>query len=155
MKRLFVLLIAMTGFANTARAQQAADSVAILGQWNIFSVQAEVYSQNDGVLLEKRSIDPRVEDGQLKMGIPHGIRFTGDSCFLRGREAIDGSYNIVGGGLLRIRQVINPRLPSIMKTYPYVLTPGLLTITLPSVYYRDAGRSEPVKVIYQCQYSRN
>ncbi|PSL34433.1 hypothetical protein [Chitinophaga ginsengisoli] len=156
MKRLLVLLIMFTGFVNVTHGQQeASDSIAILGEWNIFGVQAEMYSQQDGILLEKRSTDPRVEDGQLKMGIPQHIRFTEDSCFLGGREAIAGGYDLIRGGLLRVKQVINSRIPAIMKTYQYVLAPGVLTLTLPSVYYQDTGRGEAVKVVYQCQYKRN
>ncbi|UPK67462.1 hypothetical protein [Chitinophaga filiformis] len=156
MKRILALLIAMTGITGIAIAQQSAsDSVAILGDWNIYSIEAEIYSQKDGVLIEKMSVDPRAEVGQLKMGIPDGIRITKDSCFLRGREAFSGSYDIVRGGLLRIRQMINPGLPAIMKTYQYTVAPGSLTLTPPSVYYQDATRGKAVKVIYQCGYRRD
>lgn len=156
MKRLLVLLIAMTGVLTVAHGQQAVtDSVAILGEWHVFSVQAEVYSQTDRKLLEKKSIDPRVNASQLNMGIPLDVRITKDSCFLSGRESMAGSYDIVRGGFLRVKQVINPKFPAVMKTYGYLITPGMLELTLPSVYHQDADRHQAVKVIYHCQYKRD
>lgn len=156
MKKLLVLLIGMTGALTAAYSQQTVpDSVAILGEWHIVSVQAEVYSQTDRKLLGKKSIDPRVNASQLNMGIPLDVRITKDSCFLSGREPMAGSYDVVRGGFLRVQQVINPKFPAIMKTYGYSVAPGTLELTLPSVYHQDAELHQAVKVIYHCQYKRD
>ena len=156
MKRLLVLLIAMTGVLTVTCGQQAVpDSVAILGQWHLVSVQAEVYSQKDRELLGKKSIDPKADASQLNMGVPLGIRMTKDSCSFSGREPIAGSYDIAPGGLLRIKQVINPKFPAITKTYVYLVAPGKLELTLPSVYRQDTELQQAVKVIYHCQYKRD
>lgn len=156
MKRLLVLLIAMTGILTVAYSQQAVpDSIAILGEWHLVSVQAEVYSQTDRKLLEKKSFDPGVDASKLSMGIPMDVRITKDSCILSGREPMAGSYDIVRGGFLRFQQVINPKFPAIMKTYGYLVAPGTLELTLPSVYHQDAERHQAVKVIYHCQYKRD
>jgi hypothetical protein len=156
MKKLLVLLIAMTGILNITLGQQVmSDSVAILGDWHLVSVQTEMFAQADGRLLEKKTVDPGVDGSQLKLSVPYVVRLTKDSCFLTARETVAGSYNIVPGGLLRVKEMADPRYPSGMKTYKYALSPGMLELTLPSIYYQDGSRKEAVKVTYHCQFRRN
>lgn len=161
MKRILVLMVAMLSIVPVVYAQQELlDSARILGDWRIVKIDANVYSQKDNRLLEQKTLEIGNVVPQLRIGVPLSIRFMGDSCILRTRESERGTYRLSRGEnesrLSFQRKTDHPGPPPPIMSYTYKLVePAQMVLVMPAAYYKEAVRTEGVKVVYSCYYKRN
>lgn len=157
MKKIFRLLVALLCVANMAGAQQqhTIDASKLQGSWMLFRVQAEIYAQNDDRLLDKRMINPLVDDVQWRVPVATNALFQGDSCILGGYFSNFKKFAISTGGILTTKESVQPGMPELIMDYPLTLSgDNVLTITLPAAHYQDRNK-RAVKVVYHCQFKRN
>jgi len=157
MKRLLVIVLMIFGAMKVSHAQQTVSDSArkLLGEWRVISVQAEIYTQKDNRLLEKKVLDQPGQMSQTRTELPFKVRFTVDSCFFQKRTVIPGVYDVLPDGLLRVFSKASKSFPLVVDTYSYSITANGLELTIPAVYYQDVRWSESVKITYRCLYKRS